>query len=175
MIIIMSRYLLFSVFLFIVSNAQAAPSPFGIEIGKTTYEEVRKKYPGQNIGINKYSKGEMYEIDPKSITVEGIQKIIGIFNEDGIILSLCTKFAKYRYRDLTESLAQKYSLISKEEPFVGNKWAKFLDENIAIIIEAPHMSHSLTLEYSQYDFLKMFDEMQRQETEDKKRKQTNAL
>lgn len=157
------------------SNSFAEPDPFGIEINKSSYQEVKEKYLGRDVGINKYSNGKMYDIDCNQIGVEGIKSMRAIFHQNDTILALITTFDKNKYSSLVKSLSQKYKLISKQDAFVGNKSAKFKQDNTIINLEAPHMSFTLNLSYIHNNFEKLYLNTIEREKEQKRKSQTNAL
>lgn len=153
----------------------AEPAPFGLEINKSTYEEVKQKYSGVDLGINKYSMGKMYDIDSRQLNIEGIKTVCAIFSKEDKLLALVTTFSKFEYASLLASLSQKYKLISKQDAFVGDKFARFQEDNTIIEIEAPHMSFDLTLNYLHNDLNKLILNQSRQEEEQKKAQQINDL
>lgn len=168
----------FFTFLFFIincCNAFAEPTPFGMEINSSTYEEVKQKYLGRDAGVNRYSQGKMYDIDCSQMDVDGIKSVRAIFHKNDKLLALITKFNKSQYNSLMDSLITKYKLISKEDAFVGNKSAKFKSDNTIINLEAPHMSFDLALSYIHDDFEKMYLNMVKLEEEQKRKGQTNAL
>ncbi len=168
----------FTVFLFfsiIHSTIFAEPAPFGLEINKSTYKEVKQKYSGVDTGINKYSMGKMYDINSNQLDIEGVKNATAIFDKEENLLALITTFNKSKYANLVSSLSQKYQLVSKQDAFVGNKFARFQTENTIIDIEAPHMSFDLTLSYMHKNFKKLFLDQSAQESKQKKEKEKNSL
>lgn len=168
----------FAVFLFCIMNccsSFAEPDPFGIEINRSTYEDVRQKYSGRDAGINKYSQGRMYDINCSQIDIDGLKSIRVIFHKNDKLLAVITKFDKDKYQSLMDSLSKKYKLISKQDAFVGNKYAKFKTDNTIIDLDSPHMSFELSLSYVHNDFEKLYLDTIQQEKEEAQRNQTNAL
>lgn len=157
------------------SNCFAEPSPFGIEINRSTYKDVKQKYSGTDAGINKYSQGKMYDIDCRQISIEGIKSIRAIFNENEKLLALIATFDKYSYKSLVDSLSQKYKLVSKKDAFVGDKFSRFKADNTIVDLEAPHMSFDLTLSYIHNDFEKMYLDVAQEEKQKIQKEQTNSL
>ena len=171
----MLRYFLICFLCINFSNIFAEPNPFGLEIKRSTYKEVKAKYSGKNTGINKYSQGKMYSIDCSQINIEGINSILAIFDIDKKLLAVITQFDKKKYDSLENSLSQKYSLISRKDAFVGDKYVKFKDDNTIIELNAPHMSFSLSLTYIHQDFNKMYSKIAADEEKQKAKVQTNSL
>ena len=46
-----------------------------------------------------------------------------------------------------EMLKPDYKLVSKKVPFVGNTYAKFRRNNSYILVDAPPLSHTMTVSY----------------------------
>ncbi len=139
-------------FLFISPVSFAEPSAFGLEIKKTTYEDVKKKYLGRDVGINKYSLGKMYDINRSNLDIGGMKSMRVIFNKNDELIAIITNFQKHRYGSLVNSLKNKYELISQTDEVAVDKSAKFQDGNTHISINAPHMSFDLKLVYIHKDF-----------------------
>ena len=57
--------------------------------------------------------------------------------------------AKYRYQKLRDLLNTKYTIIEEANPFVGDKYSKFHQDETLIELDAPHMAPVLTLTYMQ--------------------------
>lgn len=82
-------------------------------------------------------------------------------------------FPKNKFDQLLPSLNEKYKLISKDIPFVGNKRAKFSDGNTEIALNSEHLSFNTTLD--SYDLLKAFNDASKQENENKKKSESSKL
>ena len=157
--------------------AAADPAPFGLAIGKMTVDEFKKKYAAQPDGINKYSLGPMFIVDTgkSGIHFDGLQELVAIFGEDGKLMVVIGKVQKSRFEAVYDSLRNKYRLVSKDIPFVGNKFAKFRDGNTVIELDAPHLSFTMQVRYLHQSFLKRFEEISRKEREEKRKKEQSQL
>ncbi|HAA83658.1 MULTISPECIES: hypothetical protein [Thermodesulfobacterium] len=135
------------------------PSPLGLTLGKATISDLKNKYSAVKKGINAYSNGEMYEIDTSKTDVEGLNSATAIFDERGLLVAVIMKFPKgkfgehYYYWDkVFKSLRGKYKLVKSRVPFVGDRYAEFISGNSIIILDAPHLSFTMTLIYAKKDF-----------------------
>nr|DAF33502.1 MAG TPA: hypothetical protein [Inoviridae sp.] len=167
--------LLFSVSL----PSLADPTVFKMELGKTTEQEVKEMYNLEPDGVNKYSNGNQYYIDPTQLDLEDLKSTFIIFDEKGFLVYVSSDFnsissmenSKSRYQKfdyLYKILANKYKLVKKERPFVGDQYAKFKDGSSEIELSEPHMGgFKISLSYARKDFLDAFDKKQ---SEDKKQK-----
>lgn len=114
-----------------------------MELGKTTETDVKEMYNLEPEGVNKYSKGNQYFIDPTQLDLEDLKSTLIIFDEKGVLVFVGSEFnsissiedSKNRYKKfdyLYKILASKYKLVKKERPFVGDQYAKFKDGNSEI-------------------------------------------
>lgn len=124
--------------LFMATSAMslADPAPFGLEIGKSTTEEVREKVACgmRPVGISPYSGGEVYEICVSNIAFEGLQKSTVVFSKDGKLLVVESLLALGKFDYLFDTLSQKYKVISKETSEGSGKSAVFDAGNTEITI-----------------------------------------
>ncbi len=162
--------LLFSPFI-----GRCDPAPFGLELGKATIKDVRAKYTAKNSGINKYSKGEMYELDVSQINFDGLQSATAIFSQDGKLVAVLTTLPNERFDYVLNGLASKYKLVSKQIPFVGDKSAKFVDGNTEISLTAPHMSFEMGMNYINKDLLKAYKSQAATDARQKQRREESQL
>ena len=161
-----------AVLVFLPMVALADPAPFGLEIGNATIEDVKQKYNAKRTGINKYSNGEMYDLDVSRIELDGLQSATVIFSQDGKLLAVLTTLTKKKFDYLFDSLSRKYSLISKRIPFVGSKSARFVDGNTEITLYAPHLSFQMKMSYINMELQKQFES---QSDEEQQRKQVREM
>lgn len=160
---------------FISRVALAEPSPFGIEINKTAISEVKNKFTCKDYGINKYSNGPMCELDSTKLGFDGSESVRVIFDKDSKVLAVLTVFNKDQYDNLLHMLSNKYQLVSNQNPFVGNKLAEFKNETTRIILDAPHMSFALSLNYINKDLYEKFLQQESEEQENKFKKNQRQL
>ena len=153
----------------------ADPSPFGLEIGKASIQDVKGKYSLTSAGINKYSQGKMYEMNPSELNFQGIQSATLIFSTDEKLLAVLTKMSKHKFDYVYNGLKKKYHLTSKQIPFVGNKKVKFVDGNTEITLNAPHMSFEMDMNYINNDLWSTYQKTSKAEKNNKTKQEQSQL
>lgn len=156
-------------------SVSADPSPFGLEIGKATVNDLKKKYKYKFANKNLYSGGDMYSIDVNSIGIEGLQKATAIFSKDETLLAIFTTFPKHKFEYLYGMLSKKYKLQNKNIPFVGNRSAKFVEGRSTILIDSPHLSFDLSMNYIDNNFIKTYLEKSNKDQQRKKKSDGSKL
>ncbi len=161
---------------FLFFNVTADPAPFGLEIGKATIKDVKKKYKALHTGENKYTGGDMYSLDTSIIGIEGLQSATAIFDKKYRLVAMLTTFPKSKFQFLFDTMRQKkYKLAKKNIPFVGNKTAQFKNGKTTVYLDAPHLSFEMSLNYIDDQTYKEFQKAQRQENQQKKRTDQSKL
>lgn len=155
--------------------ASADPAPFGLEIGKATIKDVKAQYGVKNAGVNKYSGGEMYDLDVSKIDFEGLKKATVIFSQDGKLLAVLTTLPKNKFDYLLNGLGNKYQVVSKQIPHVGNKSAKLVNGNTEILLDAPHMSFEMEMNYINKDLWKSYKVQSNNEQQQKQKNEHSQL
>lgn len=171
------------VFMFLVlflvphfSYADANPAPFGLEIGKTTVNEMLAKYNGAKyVGINKYTQGPQYKINPKHISFDEIEECTAVFGQNEKLLAVLTLMPKNKFNYTYQLLRSKYKIVSSKIPFVGDSYAKFIAGDTEIILDAPHLSFTMALNYVHKDFVKAYNEITRKEKQEKIKREGSQL
>lgn len=153
----------------------ASPVPFGLELGKNTISQAKNKYHLIDAGVNKYSGGDMYQLDVNELNVDGIESALLIYDKRQILTAVVTSFPKEKLNVLLPTLKKKYKLIKENIPFVGDASAKFKDDDCTILVDAPHLSFSMKLIYSKDNFLSAYDKAIAQEENAKKSQQESQL
>ena len=154
----------------------ADPAPFGLEIGKATISDVKKKYKALHTGENKYTGGDVYSLDTSIIGIEGLQSATAIFDKKNRLVAILTTFSKSKFQFLFDTMRQKkYRLTKKNIPFVGNKTAQFKNGKTTVYLDAPHLSFEMSLNYIDNKTYKEFQKAQRQEKQQKKRTDQSKL
>jgi len=162
-------------FFMLSGGAIADPAPFGLEIGKATIQEAKKKYTLKNNGVNNYSNGEQYLLDVKDITLEGAKSIDVIFGQDEKLQGVVVTLHKGRFNPLMESLQKKYKLTKSNVAFVGDSSATFSDGNTKIFLNAPHMSFVMTMEYVTKELVEKYSDTNAKEAQQKKQEEVKQL
>ncbi len=141
------KKLLFAVLALLPSLLLANPAPFGLEIGKATVKEAKQRYTLKKTGINAYSHGEMYEVSPRQLGLDGLKDATLIFDRKGVLVAVLMTLDKGRFDRMHEMLRTKYKVVNKQIPFVGNKSVDYQEGNTSIQLRAPHLSFDMTLNY----------------------------
>lgn len=160
---------------FVSSLVLADPAPFGLQIGKATVADVKSKYSMKHIGMNKYSNGAMYELDATELPLEGLQSSTIVLGSNGKIEAVLCTLSKDKFDYLFGTLKKKYKLVNSSIPFVGDKYAKFIDGNTEIILNAPHMSFEMDMNYVDKNLMKKFKQQTANEQQQKKNKEAAQL
>ena len=152
----------------------ADPTVFKMELGKTTESEVKEMYSSTLKGANRYVDGNQYDIDIKEIDFDGLKSTEVVFNQQGVlvgVMSILVESAPMkhgRFSHIYGILNNKYKLVKKETPFVGDQLAIFKDGNTEIRLSAAHMGNfKIYLEYTHNELL---DAYKKRSMEDKKAK-----
>ena len=153
----------------------ADPAPFGLEIGKTSITDLKKKYSVSKAGINAYSGGMMYKVSTAHIKFEGLKELFVIFDKKGILAAVMTKLPDYKFNYLLKSLRSKYTITSSELPFVGSKEVKFKSGNTEITLRAPHFSFSVSMNYLRKDFLDTYRRVNQRQKRQKQKRESSQL
>lgn len=64
---------------------------------------------------------------------------------------------------------------SQDIPFVGDKSASFKNGKTSIFLDAPHLSFEMTMNYVNNGFWKKYQNIQKEEAEQKKRAEQSLL
>lgn len=132
-------------------SAHAAnAAPLGLEIGAATAAQVKAKLGGttslSELGKNKFTEGVMLGGDGGGLGVDGLKQITFIFGKDDVLQAVLMTLEKDFNRTF-EMLRKKYTLVSKQIPFVGDSYARFSQGASAVVLDAPHLSFEMTLRY----------------------------
>ena len=128
----------------------ANPSPLGIELNKSTLDDVKKSY---RIVTSNQNEGYYYNVlDVQNVPIETLSRIILVSNSKNIIEVVLIELSKDKFDETYKMLSSKYKVLSSELPFVGDKYAKLQDGDCHILINAPHMSFTTSVMYTTKDF-----------------------
>ena len=162
----------------LISVAHANTSVIGLEIGKSTIEDVKSKY---KINYSNPDASEWvipYVIEPSDINIEGLNKVyVFLKKDDGKVGSVVMLFDKSRSRfdELADSLQKKYKVTSVERPHVGDAHVYLQDGDTLIELEAPHMSFIMTLSYIDKNVREAAERKSNQEAQQKKQAEEDLL
>lgn len=157
------------------SSVLADPTIFGMELGKLTETELKTKFNGVHTGVNKFSNGNMYSVPVSNIKFDGLKEVTTIFSDDGKLVAVLTTFPKSKFDYLNNALSSKYTLVSQNIPFVGNKEAKYRDGATEITLDAPHMSFDMTMNYINDDLMRAFKRQSQEESRKKQQSESSQL
>jgi hypothetical protein len=166
--------LIFTVLIyFSLSLAGNNPKPLGLELGVATISDAKSKYKLKYEGINKYTLGEMYDLDISRVNIDGVKKITLIFSKDEklqvVIMDFPKDFNDTYWNRLYNYLKNKYKLIYSRVPFVGSKYAVFKQGNSIIKLNSPHLGFETYIIYMTRDFERLFNQINEEEKRKKKK------
>ena len=162
----------------LISVAHANTSVIGLEIGKSTIEDVKSKYKIEYSDTNTFDWGSSHIIDSSAINIEGLNKVyVFLKKDDGKVGSVVMLFDKSRSRfdELADSLQKKYKVTSSKRPRVGDAHVHLQDGNTLIELEAPHMSFMMTLAYVDKNVREAAERKSNQEAQLKKQAEEDLL
>ncbi|USR67155.1 hypothetical protein NFC79_21255 (plasmid) [Providencia stuartii] len=154
--------------LFVSFFSFAEVSVIGIMINKAMKEDVERNYHIES------KNGDLWELSRNEIQIEGVKKVEVIFESD-YVKAVWLTVDKGKFDYFFEALKGKYSLIKKDIPFVGNKYATFEKNGIAMWINAPHMSFEMDVVYMDKKYKNKREEIIKESKENKKTKELEQL
>lgn len=173
-------------FLFTILFWAALPSafaaepvgPFGLGVGKDTWEELKTQFMESGCsheGESSFMKGPVVICPSESVNFENLRQATFVFNSEEILSAVFLELneqpslERTQFKSLLKSLSQKYKLIQKNVPIVGDAFAKFKAGGVSIVLNDPHMDRYLYIDYSTPEFdkkLKAFQAEQKKLKED---------
>lgn len=158
----------------LISVAHANTSVIGLEIGKSTIEDVKSKYTIEYSDTTDW--GTSYTVDPSAINIEGLNKVFVLLKKnDGKLGGVVMFINKSRFDDLADSLQKKYTVLSSKRPRVGDAHVYLQDGNTAIDLDAPHLSFEMTLLYIEKDIKDALVNQSQQDAQQKKQAEEDLL
>ena len=159
----------------VVNQSSANPKPMGIEIGKTTVDEVASSCRLTLKGVHVWSGGNLYEMPTHYSKIDGASKVVVIANERNIITAIFVDVPKANFMRMKVLLDQKYTLVNFVNPHVGNKEAVYRDGQATIALKAPHMSFDMSLSYEHESFIQAGRRFIEQKHKEEQKKLAGAL
>jgi len=177
------RYLLIALFCLTTFASTGAfaknAAPLGLEVGVADLNTVKKqlgdKTSLQQVGVNVIDDGPILKSDGQGLGIDGIQEISFVFDRANKLVAVVMVMGKHRLRDVIAALRKKYKVVKENIPFVGDTSAVYAQGDSLVILDAPHLSFSMTVIYGTRAFLKQVDEKKTQEQETHKRRQESLL
>lgn len=157
------------------SFAVADPSPFGLELGKTTIDQATSLYEMEPTGTNKYTNGPMFRVPTGQVDFDGLQQLTLIFDDADVLMGVLAVLPKHRFDDLHQTLSGKYRVVATQIPFVGDAAAKYADGATEITLDAPHLSFQMSMNYIRKELSDTFAKQSADEEAAKKRSETSQL
>jgi hypothetical protein len=117
----------------------------------------------------------VYDLEVSELSFDSMQSVRLVFGKNNKLQAVLCTLSKNRFNDLFSSLKQKYKLQYSNIPFVGNTFAKFVNGNTEITLNAPHMSFEMDLNYMDKNFVKKYKSESANETQSKKNKEASQL
>ncbi len=156
----------FLILIFSVISLFGDPAPFGLELGKATFEEVGKKYSDfTQIGNDPVSKGKQIVVNQKNFDLKGLNRdVIFSFDTENKLMAVLLCFDEDRFDDLLSSLS-KYKMIKKH-----NNLVIFQDGNS--IISLDNMGFVTILLYQTKKFDKLYEDWR---TEQERENKQNSM
>ncbi|WP_447874187.1 hypothetical protein [Serratia fonticola] len=149
---------------------------FGLTLGKTTENELKIKYrDAEEFGVNKWTEGIMYDVPVSSIDFEGVKKLNVVLDDDKHVTAVFVTFNQNKFNFVNSSLAKKYKLVKKDIPFVGNKYARYRNDNDVVNVIAPHMSFDMRVEYIEKETEAAMDKVMEARQDKKKEVESSQL
>jgi hypothetical protein len=143
--------LFLSIFIASIAHADIA-APLGIEVGKTTFEEVKAKY--EITSTDEGDKdGYSYTLSTKNMPLKDIKFVRIIIDDKGVVNFIILQTDKSKFELYSESLSKKYKKIREEVPFVGNKIVNFQAENCRVMLISQHLESLMNIIYITEDLL----------------------
>lgn len=163
----------------VLSSLMFAAGPFGLNIGKSNVEDVKKldcKYRESYLIDGVYPNDGRFLSFENCHLMDNLKNAEFAFDDDGILVYVRLIFDdKNSYNELKTSLNKKYKITKSVEPFVGDRLSEYALKGEKIKLNSPHMSFSVYLEYEQNDFSKRVKKAQQKAKEQKQNATTNML
>lgn len=149
------------------SLAYAGTAVLGFELGSSTVDQVQSKLESvakvAAEGTNRYSRGPMLSTDGASYGIDGLNRVLYIFDDQGKLAGVIMTLGKHRFATIYEFVSAKYKARSENRPFVGDQQARFETSDAEIQLDAPHLSFQMEARYLRKDLLVAFRKQSAQE------------
>ena len=154
---------LFVAGLVMVNNVMASQpllAPLGFALDITSQSDVRKQLESkttiEKIGANRFTKGVMLKVPGDAFDIRGLHHVVFIFNAVEQLTAVNLTMDKRQFNSVFNHLEEKYQLIKKRVPFVGNRSARFAHHNATVVMDAPHLKFSMNVIYQTREFEKAY-------------------
>lgn len=165
--------LFISIFISSIAHAEIA-APLGIEVGKTTFEEVKAKYKiTSKDGGDK--DGYSYTLDTKNLPLKDIKFVRINIDNKGVVDFIILRTDKSKFAAFLASLSKKYNKLGEKMPFVGDKVVSFQADNCRVTLVSPHLASLMNIIYITEDLLERSIKDVEEEKKNNKKSIDNAL
>lgn len=158
-----------------LADTQTPPSPLGFAVGQANFDEVHtqlsRKAKVRNPGRNHYTRGKMFDVNGAPFGIRNLKTVRFIFNKDETLVATLMTLRQSGFNSTYNHLASKYTLVSKDIPFVGNKSARFREGDVVIVLDAPHMGFDMQLIYMGESFEKLYREKSQEDSKQEQSKE----
>lgn len=163
----------------------ANAAPLGFELGVATLPQVQQGLSAKTrlveSGISKFTGGKILSGNGAGLDVEGLKEITFIFDQNNVLAGVTMTIGKGNgmnnegFKKLSKTLAAKYKQIEKQEPFVGDCYARYVQGDSVVILNVPHMGFDMGLSYLTKGLLAEFNKQSAQETAAKQKSQASKF
>ena len=134
-----------------VAPVAAATSPLGFTLGQTTQGDVEHSLPRDR--IKKVSPtqtgGSHFEIDPAAFDLDGLEKVILVFDTDQRLIAVGLSIEKSRLHEVLADLRSKYTAdVRGSDEIKQHGGILFYSGDDWVVLNIPSFSSSLTLTYA---------------------------
>lgn len=154
-------------------SARAGTQVLGVELGVTTVaqlsQELSKEARFESIGTNQYSEGPMIRADGSSYQIDGLKRVLYIFDGQKKLAGVVMDMDKSRFDAVFDFLNKKYKPTVQRRPFVGDQFARFKPADAFIELDAPHMGFNMEVRYLSNDLMQKFNAQSEAEAAAKKK------
>lgn len=153
--------------------------PFGVEVGVSTLRQVQQQLgnraPLQPMGQNRFSGGNMFDVDGAGLDVEGVDKATFIFDSSGVLAGVVVSMAKDP-KSLARNFSGKYKVVANRiDGFMNYGYARFQKGDSVIEIDAPHLSFQMEVRYLTSRLLAAFTQQTSNDKTAREQRRNNAL
>ena len=147
--------------------ATAGPGPFGFQIDKSKYNEIKVTHSlthmkDLDVADITYSA---YSVEIKDLIFDGLHNGTLYFEKkSGVLKCVLLNLDVARYHDIEDILGKKYRSIDKTNTPLNDKYAVFEKSGTIIKIDAPVLSSLMRLIYINKDIYTILNSKDRQST-----------
>ena len=99
--------------------------------------------------LMQYATGKTIKASGNGLGIDRLEVALFIFDASDKLVSVILKMPKTQFETIGNLIIEKYpNVITKEIPFVGDKFVKIQKGESLIFIEAPHMGFAMTVTYA---------------------------